>query len=244
MRIDVLTLFPEAFENILDISIVRRAREKGLLEVVLNNIRDFALDNYNSVDDKPYGGGPGMVMMCQPILDCLEQVEADEPRKGRRIMLSPQGQPFSQDLARQLAREERLILIAGRYEGFDERIRIALQPLEISIGDYVLSGGEIPAMVIIDAVTRLLPGALGDERSTEQESFTAGLLEYPQYTRPEVFRDLGVPEVLLSGHHAKIEEWRSQQAQQRTRQRRPDLLDEPANETEEQKSDVQNNRKS
>jgi tRNA (guanine37-N1)-methyltransferase len=244
MRIDVLTLFSEAFANILDISIVRRAREKGLLEVVLSNIRDFALDNYNSVDDKPYGGGPGMVMMCQPILDCLEQVEADEPRKGRRIMLSPQGQPFSQGLARELAEEERLILIAGRYEGFDERIRIALQPLEISIGDYVLSGGEIPAMVIIDAVTRLLPGALGDERSVEQESFTAGLLEYPQYTRPEVFRDLGVPEVLLSGHHAKIEEWRNRQAQQRTRQRRPDLLAEPANETQEQKNDVQNNRKS
>ncbi len=244
MRIDVLTLFPEAFENILEVSIVRRAREKGLLEVVLSNIRDFALDNYNSVDDKPYGGGPGMVMMCQPILDCLEQVEADEPRKGRRIMLSPQGQPFSQGLARELAEEERLILIAGRYEGFDERIRIALQPLEISIGDYVLSGGEIPAMVIIDAVTRLLPGVLGDERSAEQESFTAGLLEYPQYTRPEVFRDLGVPEVLLSGHHAKIEEWRNRQAQQRTRQRRPDLLAEPANETQEQKNDVQNNRKS
>ena len=244
MRIDVLTLFPEAFENILEVSIVRRAREKGLFEVVLSNIRDFALDNYNSVDDKPYGGGPGMVMMCQPILDCLEQVEADGPSKGRRIMLSPQGQPFSQDLARELAGEERLILIAGRYEGFDERIRIALQPLEISIGDYVLSGGEIHAMVIIDAVTRLLPGALGDERSTEQESFAAGLLEYPQYTRPEVFRGLGVPEVLLSGHHAKIEEWRNRQAQQRTRQRRPDLLAEPANETEEQKSDVQNNRKS
>ena len=244
MRIDVLTLFPEAFENILEVSIVRRAREKGLFEVVLSNIRDFALDNYNSVDDKPYGGGPGMVMMCQPILDCLEQVETNEPRKGRRIMLSPQGQPFSQDLARELAQEERLILIAGRYEGFDERIRIVLQPMEISIGDYVLSGGEIPAMVIIDAVARLLPGALGDERSAEQESFAAGLLEYPQYTRPEVFRGLGVPEVLLSGHHAKIEEWRNRQAQQRTRQRRPDLLAEPANETEEQKSDVPNNRKS
>lgn len=233
MRIDVLTLFPEAFESILDISIVRRAREKGLIDVVLNNIRDFAVDNYNSVDDKPYGGGPGMVMMCQPILDCLEQVEAAEPTKGRRIMLSPQGQPFSQKLARQLAQEERLILIAGRYEGFDERIRIALQPMEISIGDYVLSGGEIPAMVIIDAVTRLLPGALGDETSIVQESFSEGLLEYPQYTRPEVFRELAVPEILLSGHHAKIEAWRQQQARERTAQRRPDLVIEPSNSKQE-----------
>ena len=233
MRIDVLTLFPEAFESILDISIVRRAREKGLIDVVLNNIRDFAVDNYNSVDDKPYGGGPGMVMMCQPILDCLEQVEADGPGKGRRIMLSPQGQPFSQELARELAGEERLILIAGRYEGFDERIRIALQPLEISIGDYVLSGGEIPAMVIIDAVTRLLPGALGDKTSIDQESFSEGLLEYPQYTRPEVFRELAVPEILLSGHHAKIEEWRKQQARERTAQRRPDLVIEPSNSKQE-----------
>lgn len=233
MRIDVLTLFPEAFESILEVSIVRRAREKGLIEVVLNNIRDFALDNYNSVDDKPYGGGPGMVMMCQPILDCLEQVEADEPTKGRRIMLTPQGQPFSQNLARELAQEERLILIAGRYEGFDERIRIALQPMEISIGDYVLSGGEIPAMVIIDAVTRLLPGALGDKTSIDQESFSEGLLEYPQYTRPEVFRELTVPEILLSGHHAKIEEWRKQQARERTAQRRPDLIIEPSNSKQE-----------
>jgi tRNA (guanine37-N1)-methyltransferase len=233
MRIDVLTLFPEAFESILEVSIVRRAREKGLLEVVLSNIRDFALDNYNSVDDKPYGGGPGMVMMCQPILDCLEQVEAAEPTKGRRIMLTPQGQPFSQNLARELAQEERLILIAGRYEGFDERIRIALQPMEISIGDYVLSGGEIPAMVIIDAVTRLLPGALGDKTSIDQESFSEGLLEYPQYTRPEVLRELTVPEILLSGHHAKIEEWRKQQARERTAQRRPDLIIEPANSKQE-----------
>ncbi len=233
MRIDVLTLFPEAFESILEVSIVRRAREKGLIEVVLNNIRDFAIDNYNSVDDKPYGGGPGMVMMCQPILDCLEQVEADEPTKGRRIMLTPQGQPFSQNLARELAQEERLILIAGRYEGFDERIRIALQPMEISIGDYVLSGGEIPAMVIIDAVTRLLPGALGEKTSIDQESFSEGLLEYPQYTRPEVFRELAVPEILLSGHHAKIEEWRKQQARERTAQRRPDLIIEPSNSKQE-----------
>ncbi len=241
MRIDVLTLFPEAFESIFDISIIQRAQKKGLLRIVLTNIRDFARDNYHSVDDKPYGGGPGMVMMCQPIFDCLKHLEDDEPLKGPRILLSPQGQPFTHDLARQLAQEQRLILIAGRYEGFDERIRTGLQPLEISIGDYVLSGGEIPAMVIVDAVTRLLPGALGHEDSTKQESFTDGLLEYPQYTRPEVFEDMRVPEVLLSGHHANIEDWRTQQAQQRTRQRRPDLLDRTDNETQEQKSDFKDN---
>ena len=244
MRIDVLTLFPEAFETILNISIVQRARQKGLLQVVLTNIRDFALDNYRSIDDKPYGGGPGMVMMCQPIFDCLQPVEAVDLLKARRILLTPQGQPFTQSFAGELAQDERLILIAGRYEGFDERIRVALKPLELSIGDYVLSGGEIPAMVIIDAVTRLLPGALGDETSLEQESFTAGLLEYPQYTRPEVFRGLRVPEVLLSGHHANIRDWRLQQARQRTAQRRPDLLVETLNSKQEKQSDFQDNRKS
>ena len=170
-----------------------------------------------------------MVMMPQPIFDCLKHVEDADPLKGRRILLTPQGQPFTQDLAGELAQEQRLIMIAGRYEGFDERIRIGLKPLELSIGDYVLSGGEIPAMVIIDAVTRLLPGALGDETSTEQESFTAGLLEYPQYTRPEVFRGMGVPEVLLSGHHANIQKWREQQARERTAKRRPDLLPKTSN---------------
>ena len=243
MRIDVLTLFPEAFKSIFDISIIQRAQQKGLLQIVLTNIRDFARDKHRSVDDKPYGGGPGMIMMCQPIFDCIKHVEDADPLKGRRIMLSPQGKPFSQDLAQQLAQEKRLILIAGRYEGFDDRIRTGLQPFEISIGDYVLSGGEIPAMVIVDAVTRLLPGALGHEDSTKQESFTDGLLEYPQYTRPEVFQDLQVPEVLLSGHHANIENWREQQALQRTKQRRPDLVTGHDNEKQEQKSDCQNNRK-
>ncbi len=233
MRIDVLTLFPEAFENILDTSIVQRAQQKGLLRVVLSNIRDFSRGNYNSVDDKPYGGGPGMVMMCEPIFDCLEHVEAAEEVRGRRILLSPQGQPFSQDLAQELAGEERLILIAGRYEGFDERVRTGLKPMEISIGDYVLSGGEIPAMVVIDAVTRLLPGVLGHDDSVKQESFSQGLLEYPQYTRPEVFRDMRVPEILLSGHHANIESWRLEQARKRTAQRRPDLAGEATNSKQE-----------
>lgn len=229
MRIDILTLFPEAFENIFGSSIIQRAQQKGLLEIVLSNIRDFARDNYRSVDDKPYGGGPGMVMMCQPIFDCVRHVEASDARPGRRVLLSPQGQPFDQDLAQEFAGQERLILIAGHYEGFDERIRLGLRPLEVSIGDYVLSGGEIPAMVIVDAVARLLPGVLGGEDSTKEESFTAGLLEYPQYTRPEIFEGMRVPEVLLSGHHAKIEAWREEQARKRTEQRRPDLLTERTN---------------
>ena len=234
MRIDLLTLFPEAFESIFASSIIQRAQQKGLLEIVLTNIRDFARDKYNSVDDKPYGGGPGMVMMCQPIFDCLEHVETLDSAKGRRILLSPQGRPFNQLLAREFACEQRLILIAGHYEGFDERIRIGLQPLEVSIGDYVLTGGEIPAMVIVDVVTRLLPGALGDDTSAEEESFSSGLLEYPQYTRPQNFRDLEVPDVLLSGHHEQIKGWRNQQAKERTRLRRPDLLAEPATERHEQ----------
>lgn len=224
MRIDILTLFPEAFESIFATSIIQRAQQKGLLQIVLTNIRDFARDRYRSVDDKPYGGGPGMVMMCQPIFDCIEHVEAAETTPATRILLSPQGRPFDQDLAQQLAGQKRLILVAGHYEGFDERIRLGLEPLEVSIGDYVLSGGEVPAMVIVDALARLLPGALGDEDSTKEESFTDGLLEYPQYTRPEVFRDMPVPEILLSGHHAKIQTWRESQARQRTRERRPDLL--------------------
>ncbi len=224
MRIDILTLFPEAFESIFATSIIQRAQQKGLLQVVLTNIRDFARDKYRSVDDKPYGGGPGMVMMCQPIFDCIEHVESAETTPAIRILLSPQGRPFDQNLAQQLVGQKRLILVAGHYEGFDERIRLGLGLLEVSIGDYVLSGGEVPAMVIVDALARLLPGALGDEDSTKEESFTDGLLEYPQYTRPEVFRDMPVPEILLSGHHAKIQAWRETQARQRTRERRPDLL--------------------
>ena len=237
MRIDLLTLFPEAFESIFASSIIQRAQQKNLLQIVLSNIRDFARDKYRSVDDKPYGGGPGMVMMCEPIFDCLTHVEAADPTRGQRILLTPQGQPFNQSLARQLARQERLILIAGHYEGFDERIRLGLKPLEVSIGDYVLSGGEIAAMVIVDAVTRLLPGALGGESSTEEESFNGGLLEYPQYTRPKNFRGLEVPQVLLSGHHERIRAWRNQQAKERTRLRRPDLLAENSIDEQEKSSD-------
>lgn len=224
MRIDVLTLFPEMFESPLSHSILRRAQESGIVDIVLTNIRDFATDNYRKVDDKPYGGGPGMVMMPGPVFDCFERVQKLSPQKGRVILLTPQGQKFDQSIALEFSREKRLILIAGKYEGFDERIRIGLGAEQISIGDYVLSGGELAAMVIVDAVVRLLSGALGDEDSPKDDSFSAGLLEYPHYTRPEVFRGMKVPDILLSGDHAKIAEWRRQQALQRTKKLRPDLL--------------------
>jgi len=224
MRIDVLTLFPEMFESPLNYSILKRAQDAGIVKIVFTNIRDFATDKYKKVDDKPYGGGPGMVMMPGPVFDTVEHVQKLDPEKPRIIILTPQGQPFTQAKARELSKENRLILISGRYEGFDERIRIGLDAEQISIGDYVLSGGELAAMVIIDAVVRLLAGALGDEESSKDESFSQNLLEYPQYTRPEDFRGMKVPEILLSGDHAKIAQWRRQQALERTRKNRPDLL--------------------
>ncbi len=224
MRIDVLTLFPEMFESPMSYSILKRAQENGIAEIVLSNIREYSEDQkYHKVDDKPYGGGPGMVMMCQPVLSCFDNVKKQANGKWRTIMLTPQGKPFDQDKAVELSKEDRLILIAGRYEGFDERIRTALNAEEISIGDYCLSGGELAAMVVIDAVVRLLPGALGDDTSSEEESFSDGLLEYPQYTRPEDFRGLKVPPILLSGDHAKIAAWRMEQAIERTKRKRPDL---------------------
>ncbi len=225
MRIDVLTLFPSMFESSLSCSILKRAQEAALVEIALTDIRDFAADSYRKVDDKPYGGGPGMVMMPGPVFDCFEHVQKLSPDKGRVILLTPQGKRFDQTKAAELSKEKRIILIAGKYEGFDERIRTSLDAEQISIGDYVLNGGELAAMVIIDAVVRLLPGALGDEGSSKDDSFSEGLLEYPQYTRPEVFRDMKVPDVLLSGDHAKIAEWRRQQALERTKKWRPDLLE-------------------
>jgi tRNA (guanine37-N1)-methyltransferase len=224
MRIDILTLFPEMFDSPLNFSIIKRARQNGLIEIVLSNIRDFARDRYRKVDDKPYGGGAGMVMMCQPVFDCLEHVQKQDSRSGRIILLTPQGKKFDQKLAKELATEQRIILIAGRYEGFDERIITGTGAEQVSIGDYVLSGGELPAMVIIDAMVRLLPGALGDEDSAVNDSFSNGLLEYPQYTRPEEFRGMKVPQVLLSGNHAEIDKWRKQQAVEKTKINRPDLF--------------------
>jgi len=212
------------FESPLSHSILKRAREAGIVDITLTNIRDFAADKYNKVDDKPYGGGPGMVMMPGPVFDCFEHVEKLTPEKGPVLLLTPQGQKFDQLKAIQLSKENRLTLIAGRYEGFDERIRTGLGAEQISIGDYVLSGGELPAMVVVDAVVRLLAGALGDQDSPKDDSFSEGLLEYPQYTRPEVFRGMKVPDILLSGDHAKIEQWRRRQAIERTKKYRPDLL--------------------
>jgi len=225
MRIDVLSLFPEMFESPLSHSILKRAQQGGIVEIVLTNIRDFARDGYRKVDDKPYGGGPGMVMMPGPVFDCFEYAEKLSPVKPRTIILTPQGEKFTQQKAVELSKEQRLLLISGRYEGFDERIRTGLGAEQISIGDYVTSGGELAAMIIIDAVVRLLDGALGDEDSAKDDSFSDGLLEYPQYTRPEVFRGMKVPEILLSGDHGKIAEWRKQQSLERTKKNRPDLLD-------------------
>ena len=223
MRIDILTLFPEMFPAVLNTSIVGRAVAAGVVEIFVTNIRDFTTDKYRKVDDAPYGGGPGMVMLCQPVFDAAESVRAESAESGPVVLLSPQGRRFDQELAAELAREKRLILVAGHYEGFDERIRQGLADVEVSLGDFVLSGGEIPAMAVVDAVVRLLPGAVGHEDSVKDESFSTGLLEYPQYTRPREFRGLGVPEVLIGGDHARIEAWRREQAEQRTRGRRPDL---------------------
>jgi tRNA (guanine37-N1)-methyltransferase len=224
MRIDILTLFPEVFASHLNCSIIKRAQDEGLVQIVITDIRDFATDSYHKVDDKPYGGGPGMVMMPGPVFDCFEHVVKLSPEKSRTILLTPQGQKFNQAKAAELSKENRLILIAGKYEGFDERIKTGLDAEQVSIGDYVLNGGELAVMVIIDATVRLLPGALGDDESAKDESFSDGLLEYPQYTRPEVFRGMKVPDILLSGNHKKIAEWRKQQSLERTKKIRPDLL--------------------
>ena len=230
MRIDVLTLFPEMVARACAWSIVERARSAGLLELVCTDIRQFTRDRHRSVDDKPFGGGPGMVMMPGPIFEAIDVVTAMHPALPLRVLLTPQGRRFDQPLAEQLARHERLMLIAGHYEGFDERVRLAGADLELSIGDVVLSGGEIPALVVIDAVTRLLPGAIGAEGGAADESFQPTgpderrVLEYPQYTRPREFRGVAVPEILMSGDHGKVAAWRRDQARQRTEQRRPDLL--------------------
>jgi len=228
-RIDVITLFPEAFTNVLELSIVGRALREGRVQVVLTNLRAFAQDERGTVDDKPFGGGPGMVLMCDPVFRAVESVQGQDPRRGLVVLLTPQGERLTQRRVRDLAAGERLILVCGHYEGFDERIR-TLADLELSIGDYVLTGGELPAMVVIDAVVRLSPGALGAEDGAHEESFADGLLEYPQYTRPREFRGMKVPAVLLSGNHAEIARWRGEQSLERTRERRRDLLGEAPDE--------------
>jgi tRNA (guanine37-N1)-methyltransferase len=245
MRVDILTIFPEMFASPLGHSILKRAQDAGLLEIRLIDTRAFTGDVHRTVDDAPYGGGAGMVMKPEPIFRAVESLaEAGEPRfpdgegltpSGRRgpdpgtgpdriLLLTPQGEPFSQERARELASEDHLVMICGRYEGVDERVREHLVTDEISIGDYVLTGGELAALVVLDAVARLVPGVLGHEESAEEDSFSEPLLEYPHYTRPAVFRGWAVPDVLLSGHHGQVREWRRRQSLLRTMARRPDLF--------------------
>ena len=221
MRIDVLTLFPPMFAGPLDESIIKRAREAGRLDLRIHNLRDYAHDRHKTVDDRPFGGGPGMLLKPEPIFEAVADLACESTRV---ILFSPAGRTFNQAIAAELAGQERLLLISGHYEGFDERVREQLADDELSIGDYVLTNGGLPVMVVIDAVARLLPGVLGDDQSAQEESFSHGLLEYPQYTRPAEFRGMKVPEVLLSGNHAEIARWRAEQSRLRTRARRPDLL--------------------
>src|SRR5512137_691486 len=221
MRIDVLTLFPAMFAGPLDESIIKRAREVGHLDLKVHNLRDYAHDRHKTVDDRPFGGGPGMLLKPEPIFEAVEHLAREQTRV---LLLSPAGRVFNQAVARELAQRDDLLIITGHYEGFDERVRQHLADDELSIGDYVLTNGALPAMVVIDSVVRLIPGALGDEGSSRDESFSHGLLEYPQYTRPAEFRGMKVPEVLTSGNHAEIAKWRAQQAKLRTQEMRPDLL--------------------
>jgi tRNA (guanine37-N1)-methyltransferase len=221
MKIDVLTLFPAMFAGPLDESIIKRARETGRLDLKIHNLRDYAHDRHKTVDDRPFGGGPGMLLKPEPIFEAVESLARET---ARVVLLSPAGRTFNQVIASQLAQAEHLLLVSGHYEGFDERVREQLADDELSIGDYVLTNGALPVMVIVDAVARLLPGVLGDETSAHEESFSHGLLEYPQYTRPAEFRGMKVPEVLLSGNHGEIARWRAEQARLRTKERRPDLL--------------------
>ncbi len=232
MRIDVVTIFPEMFAPVVGNSILKRAQAARRVHIETHNLRDYTTDKRRTVDDRPYGGGPGMVMKPEPIFKAVEAIEAKAhgPRRPRRydacriVLMAPQGECFSQALAQELAGLSHLVLLCGHYEGVDERVRQALVDQEISIGDYVLTGGELPAMVLVDSVVRLIPGVLGHARATEEESFTDGWLEYPQYTRPLVFRGMAVPEALRCGHHEQVARWRKLQAVARTLTRRPDLV--------------------
>ena len=221
MKIDVLTLFPAMFAGPLDESIIKRARQAGLLDLQLHQLRDWTHDRHKTVDDRPFGGGPGMLLKPEPIFEAVESLKRE---KTRVVLMSPSGRKFDQAIARELAQQEHLLIVTGHYEGFDERIREGLADDELSIGDYVLTNGALPAMVVIDTVTRLLPGVLGDDASSTEESFSHGLLEYPQWTRPAEFRGMKVPDVLVSGNHAEIAKWRIEQAKKRTQKQRPDLM--------------------
>lgn len=218
MKIDILSLFPEMFEGFLETSIIKRARDNGYVEINIHNFRDYSLDKHNKVDDYPYGGGAGMVLMCEPIFRCLDEIKTDE---SFVIMMSPAGKVFKQEVAVDLSKKKHIIILCGHYEGFDERIKSVVD-MELSIGDYVITGGEVPAMVVSDAITRLIPGVI-TSTSLDSESFNDGLLDYPNYTRPEEFRGMRVPEVLLSGHHKNIEEYRMNERIKRTKEVRKDL---------------------
>jgi len=228
MRFDVVTLFPEIFSGYLDQGLLKKAIDRSLVNVQLHDLRTWSTDKHQKVDDRPFGGGPGMVLQVQPVVDCVEHVQKLEKTPGQVILLTPQGKPLDQPMVEQLADQPRQILLCGRYEGFDQRVIDLLDPLEISIGDYILNGGEVAAMVVIDAVTRLLPGVLGDERSAVEDSFSTGnrILEGPQYTRPRQYRGHDVPDVLLSGDHEAIARWRKEQGKKKTEQQRADLINE------------------
>jgi tRNA (guanine37-N1)-methyltransferase len=227
MRIDVLTLFPEMFSGYLGQSLLKRAIDAGIVEVWLHNIRDWATGKHKQVDDRPFGGGPGMVLRPEPVVECVEAVQQQATGAGRLILLTPQGRRLDQRLVEELAGCVRVVLVCGRYEGVDQRAIDLLRPDEVSIGDYILGGGEVAAMVVIDAIARLVPGVLGDEESNRQDSFSGNrrLLEFPQYTRPREYRGLSVPDVLMTGNHPEIARWRAEESLKRTRDRRADLLE-------------------
>ena len=227
MRLDVLTLFPEMFSGYLSQSILRKSIERGLVEIHVHNMRDWSTDKHNKIDDRPFGGGPGMILMVEPVVNCVRDVQKMAPDPGTLILTTPQGQRLCQPLVEDLAVHKRFILLCGRYEGFDQRVIDILQPMELSIGDYILNGGEVASMVLIDSLVRMVPGVLGDELSNVDDSFSRGnrLLEYPQYTRPREFEGHEVPDVLLGGNHGAIETWRNEQSLEKTRLRRSDLLD-------------------
>ena len=226
MRFDIITIFPELFTGVLECGILRRARQSGLVDICIVNLRDFAKDKHRSVDDRPYGGGEGMVFMPAPLFEAIEFCRGNEKDwNGQVVLLTPQGKPWSQNFAAEFTTIPHLLLICGRYEGVDQRVIDCLVDREISIGDFVLTGGEIPAMVILDSIVRLIPGALGCQDSAVNESFSTGLLDYPQYTRPAEYRGVAVPDVLLSGDHARIEKWRQTQALEKTKRARPELMD-------------------
>ena len=225
MRIDILTLFPDMCNTVMSESVIGRARQSGKVEINCIDIRDYTLDKHRRVDDKPYGGGMGMIMSPQPIYDCFQSLCNEIGAKPHLIYLTPQGKTLTQDRVKELARLDNIALLCGHYEGIDERVIEALEPEEISVGDYVLTGGELPALIVADAVSRMLPGVLSDDECFEEESHFNSLLEYPQYTHPSEWQGREVPEVLLSGHHANVDKWRRQQSLKRTYERRPDMLE-------------------